>query len=201
MKLTPIQFSNESITYIAPSWSQLEDLSFILAQKILKDKLRIDRIVTLAKGGWPQTCSLIDFLGIDYVASIGIKFYSGIGKMMDKPDIYQDIPPVIRNETVLLFDDIADTGKSLVFTKDHLRDFAVKKVYTASLFYRNHCSLTPDYYAQEVNSWIVFPFEARETIEQLGLKWAKQGLNKQEIIKRFKKFNFKDEIINYYLKI
>ena len=85
MQFNTITFPNENISYIAPSWNEMNQLAFEVSQQILKIGNQFDRIVTLAKGGWPLTRSMVDFLQIKEVASIGVKFYAGIGKHMDKP--------------------------------------------------------------------------------------------------------------------
>lgn len=200
MKFEPIVFEGEEIKFIAPSWGDLSNLTFELSKKILAKGGEYDRIVTLAKGGWPQTCSLVDYLGVEYVASMGVKFYAGIGKMLTKPDIYQDIPPVVRGEKILLFDDVADSGRSFQFAKKHLEDFAVESVTTVALFAKSVSKYTPDFVACETDEWIVFPFEARETIEQLGPKWMKAGVGRDEVVDRLKKLGFGEEVIKYYLK-
>ena len=78
MNFKVIKFPGEKTTYIAPTWDEMNQLAFTIAQKIIKDKQKFDRIITLAKGGWPMTRSMVDFLGVDKVASIGVKFYGGI---------------------------------------------------------------------------------------------------------------------------
>ena len=72
MKFKVIKFPGEKTTFIAPTWDEMNQLAFEVSQKIIKDKKKFDRIVTLAKGGWPMTRSMVDFLSVDKVASIGV---------------------------------------------------------------------------------------------------------------------------------
>ena len=44
------QFSNESINYLTPSWQQMNQLAFALAQKIDSNSDNFDHIVMLTKG-------------------------------------------------------------------------------------------------------------------------------------------------------
>lgn len=195
MLLTPLKFDNDPVIYISPSWDEMNLLTFQVSKQIKKVEYDYDRIVTLAKGGWPMTRSLIDFSGIPEIASIGIKFYSGVNQRFDKPVIYQDIPVSIENEKILLFDDVADTGESLIFTKKLLEDRGAKEVKTATIFYKPHSQLKPDFFGEETTAWIVFPFEPFEMIELIGGKWLSQGLSIAEITDRFRQFNFSEEII------
>ncbi|MBD3250075.1 MAG: phosphoribosyltransferase [Candidatus Pacebacteria bacterium] len=195
----PIQFPNEKVSYTAPTWDQMNQLAFELAKQMNQDGQKFDRIVTLAKGGWPLTRSLVDFLEIEKVASIGVKFYQGINQRLDKPEIYQDIPVSIKDETILLFDDVADTGLSLEFTLKYLLTRGAKEVKTATLFYKPHSQLKPDYYGAETDTWIIFPYDLVEMIRILGKKWQQAGLNISKIGQRFKEMGFDSNWVDYYL--
>jgi hypothetical protein len=194
-KPEPISFTNDSAQYLCPSWKQMNLMAFTLSQKIRQDKIKFDRIITLAKGGWPMTRSLIDFLPINQVASIGVKFYAGINHRLETPDIYQDIPVSIKGETVLLFDDVADTGESLKFTKQYLETRGAKAVKTATLFYKPHSQVKPDYFASQTEAWIIFPYEPFESMRLLTSRWSEAGLSMQEIQDRFHELNFTPEFI------
>jgi uncharacterized protein len=193
-----IQFPKEDIAYSAPTWNEMNQLAFDLTKQINQDGIKFDRVVTLAKGGWPLASTLVDLLQIGEVASIGVKFYSGLDERFDRPRIYQDIPTSIRGEKILLFDDVADTGKSLEFTIDYLKVRGAEVVKTATLFYKPHSEIVPDYYGEETSTWIVFPCDVVEMIGLLGNKWQKQGLKLSEIKTRLTKFSFNQEFIDYY---
>lgn len=201
MKFPVTQFDQDGTTFITPTWEELNQLAFTVAQKILADGAQFDRIVTLAKGGWPMTRSLVDFLNVREVASIGIKFYAGINKRMSRPEIYQDLPVIVKGESVLLFDDVADSGESLEFTRQYLLEQGVTAVKCATLFYKPHSTLKPDYFADETTAWIIFPYETLESMKLLEGTWLKQGLKKATIIDRFIKLGIKDRYINHYQKL
>ena len=180
-----IKFPGEDTAYIAPTWDEMNQLAFAIAQKIIKAKLKFDRIVTLAKGGWPLTRSMVDFLSVDKVASIGVKFYSGVYQKLARPQIYQDLPEQVKGEDILLFDDVADSGGSLKFVQNHLNRHRPKSITTATLLYKPWSTFKPDYYGVETSAWIIFPYEAVDTINLFGKKWQAQGLPPAELIKRF----------------
>lgn len=194
-----VSFPENNIKYLAPTWNEMNELAFKMCQQIEAEQTQFDRIVTLAKGGWPMTRSLVDFLKVSEVASIGVKFYKGENSRFEHPQIYQDIPVSIQGETVLLFDDVADTGESLKFTIDYLTIRGVKEIKTATLYYKPHSTIKPDYYGAETSAWIIFPYEAREMIVTTGKKWLEAGINKEEILNRFSKLNFNHEWSEHYL--
>jgi len=193
-----ISFKGDDNSYLCPSWGDMNAIAFKIAKQIQKKKLKFDRVITLAKGGWPLTRSLVDFLQIDKIASIGVKFYQGVNNRFEKPYIYQEIPVTVKNKKILLFDDVADTGGSLEFVSKHLIEKGVNKITTATLYYKPHSTIKPDFYGGETSAWISFPYETVEMIIMLGKKWKKMGCNKREIEKRFLKLNFKKEWVDYY---
>ncbi len=200
MDVTPIHFPNDPIAYIAPTWADLDELALTISQQIIKQELKFDRIVTLAKGGWPMSRSLVDYLNVDEVASIGMKFYSGINQRLEHPHIYQNIPVAVAGEKVLLFDDIADTGESLRFAIDYLKIQGVEDITTASLFYKSHSNYRPDFYGAKTDSWVVFPYDAaQEAIGVLARKWQKQGIDMKEIKRRLKRLKVAQTVMQAYL--
>lgn len=199
MALRTVSFPNEDITYVVPTWDDMNELAFAISNDILKTEEKIDRIVTLAKGGWPMTRSLVDFLSVKEVASVGVRFYKGINERLEKPEIYQDLPVSVAGETVLLFDDVADTGESLEFVGDHLLALGVKKVITATLFYKPRSKVVPDFYGTTVNGWIVFPYDVVEAIYMFKDTWKEKGLTSGEIENRFIQLGAKKEWLSLYL--
>jgi len=194
-----IKFPGEDTTYITPTWDEMNQLAFEIAEKIINDKKKFDRIVTLAKGGWPMTRSMVDFLGVDQVASIGVKFYNGIYKKLDQPKIYQDIPEPIAGENILLFDDVADSGGSLEFVQKRLQQLQPKTITTATLLYKPWSTFKPDYYGAETSAWIIFPYEAVDAINALGKKWQEKKLSQKEIKDRLGKLGINPDWIKSYL--
>ena len=198
MELSPTIFTGDPIEYLAPTWDDLDRLAFHISKKIIEDNLQFDRIVTMAKGGWPMARPLVDYVQVEEVASIGIKLYKGINEREAEPEVYQDIPIDISGETILLFDDVADTGETLAYVKQYLQGRGAKKIYTATLFYKPHSSIQPDYFAQETLAWIIFPYELRETMDVLVDKWESEGLDETAIIERFVTLGFKKRMVEYF---
>lgn len=198
MVLSNTIFSNDPIQYVAPSWDDLDRLAFEISKQITEDNISFDRIVTMAKGGWPMARPLVDYIQASEVASIGIKLYKGIDQRHKEPEMYQNIPVDISGETLLLFDDVADTGETLEFVKKYLEGRGAKKIYTAALFYKPHSCIKPDYFAAETIAWIIFPYELRETMDVLIDKWESEGLDETSILERFVTLGFKKDMVEYF---
>ncbi len=183
-------FTGDDAKYITPSWDQLDSLTLHVAKQIKAAQLHFDLVVALAKGAWPMSRSLVDYSGIKELASLGVKFYKGINKRLDKPEIYQELPTSVQGKRVLVFDDVADSGESLAFTLDYLRQAGAKDIKTATLFFKPWSVLTPDFYGETTEAWIIFPFEKREMIELLTKNWREQGRSKEEILARYQQLGF-----------
>lgn len=188
-------------SYISPSWEQTGILCFELAKKIIAKGNKYDRLVALVKGGLTWSGTLIDYLDIPQLSSFQVKFYSNISKTNNRPIIVQSLPVVVENETILLFDDVVDSGETVKIAKDYLLMCGAKKVVTASLFIKDWAKIKPDFYATNTSSWIIFPHEIREMIKLLYSKWKKAKVSENEIKKRLIKIGISKTEVGYFIKI
>lgn len=198
--LTIHTFSQDTISYVAPTWDQLHGLAFDVACQIRAEEVTFDRVITLAKGGWPMSRSVADFLEISEVQSLGISFYKGIDERKAKPTMYQELPVSIEGEHVLLFDDVADTGESLQFSLDYLKQKGAASVTTATIFYKKRSQVVPDYFASLAAEWIIFPYELVETLKDVGTRWLADGVEAEEVISRFVTLQFNEAQVRYFME-
>ena len=199
LSFSVFRFPGSATEYVVPTWDELHELAFTAANAIRESGQEFDRLITLSKGGWPMAVPLVDFLQIKSVASIGVKFYAGIGQTLAQPMIYQSLPDSVKGEQVLLFDDVADTGGSLTFTVEHLKQLGVASVTTVALLKKPASSFIPDYYAAETDAWIIFPWEIAHAVAALGGGWQKAGVTDAEIMARFDSLGFAEHWCQAFL--
>lgn len=199
MKLKQIEY--DKIPYIAPSWEDMGVLCFNLAKQILDSGKKYDRVVALAKGGWTWARTLVDYLQIENIASVQIKFYSDVNTTSETPVILQSLSTSVNGENILQFDDVADSGKTLVVAKDYILKCGAKLVDTATLFYKPRSVFKPDFYSYSTSAWVIFPHEVREIVIQAGRSWLKSGLKKEAVIKRFTDLGLPYDQIIYFLNL
>jgi len=96
------------------------------------------------------------------VASIGVVFYAGAGKTMEKPKLTQELNVDIRGKRVLLVDDVADTGESLILAKEKVLVLNPSELKVATLNYKPKSKIKPDFFVEETLKWLVYPWEIRE---------------------------------------
>lgn len=192
------KFKNDKTKYIVPSWDLMGKLTFSLSQKIMAHNGHYDRLIALAKGGWTWSRTLADYLNIKKIGSIQVSFYTGIFETKPSPVISQSLPVSVTGERLLVFDDVADSGKTLEATKKYLKLCGAKSITTAALYYKSWAKIVPDFYAAKTSAWIIFPHETRETVNLLNKKWQEAGLGPKEVKQRFIKIGLPKDQVDYF---
>lgn len=165
------------------SMEKIEAMTLELAKKIRTSKLEFDVIVGVLRGGVIPAVYLSDFLNNHDVRAVRLKSYVGINKTA-KVEIIQPLNGGVKGKKVLLVDDIADTGNSLKAALEHVREKGAKQVKIACLHYKPWSKVKPDYYVEETQKWVIYPWMARETIDELVLKGKekeKTGIPKEKV--------------------
>ncbi len=149
--------------YLRLSWEDIERQCVELAKMLRRSGVRADMIVGISRGGLVPARLLSDLLGNDELHTMRVKFYTGIGRVGERPVILHPTQVDVTGRRVLLVDDIADSGKSLSTAKRHLEERGAGEIVVATLMKKPASVITPDFYVQETDAWVIFPWEARET--------------------------------------
>jgi len=148
--------------YLKISASQLEEMCDKLAEMI-KGRFRPDCIVGIGRGGLVPAVYLSDRLGVKKLYCLKVDFYSG-SKRAAKPMVSQKPPLRLIRGNVLIVDDVSDTGKTLTTARKLLSKHA-KNIKTATLHYKPHSKLKPDFFLQTTDKWIIYPYQTAEMRE------------------------------------
>jgi len=177
-----------TLEFYKVDWKDIEGICFALANRIEDDSYQPTYIVAILRGGMVPATILGDFLNIRRFYFIDIKFYRKIGETESVPRIVKsDLDEEIKDSNVLLVDDIADSGRTLKVALEHVYTFKPKSVRVLTLFKKSRSIITPDYFHEVIDKWVVFPWEIRETISEIRDR------------KILKKLNFDDCYLNKYL--
>lgn len=160
------------------SWREVEEGCAYIAEKILRDRVKIDAIIGVLRGGWIPARLLSDYLGVHDMGALEIKFYRGVGETAEKPVVTQPLIIDVRGKNILVVDDVSDTGKTLNVAVNFLSLYGPKKILTATLYFKPWSMYRPDYYAYETDAWIIFPWDKAETVEELIVK---KGMSLEEV--------------------
>lgn len=153
---------------ITLNWNNIQSLTLSLACKILDSSFIPDIIVGVARGGWIAARLLSDLLNVKNLASMKIEFYKSIGRRNGKPIITQPISEPPYGKSILIVDDVADTGESLILAKTHVSSMGAKEVKLATLHMKPWSKIVPDFYVELTDAWIIYPWEFRESIIHLS---------------------------------
>ncbi|MCK5142036.1 MAG: phosphoribosyltransferase, partial [Candidatus Heimdallarchaeota archaeon] len=148
--------------YEIVSWDQSYQMTFYLFEKMIEEEYFPEIIVGIARGGWIPARLLADFYGNRRTANIKIEFYDNNARATDDPIITQKISENVEGKIVLIVDDVADSGKSLEAAIEHIKLMNPKEIKSATLYYKKHSIIVPNYFIKETQLWIVYPWEYGE---------------------------------------
>lgn len=172
----------DGMKFVAPSWDDIFAKSIKLAEKIRKtERDQFDCIVGISRGGLALTRIMSDLLDIQDVMITRCEYYSDIGEKRKKPVITQKIQGNISGRKVLVVDDVADSGESLIVIKKYLESKRPVDVKISTIFIKPWCKMTPDYFVARTDAWIIFPWEYYEAIKSLSATNSKDILSKTHI--------------------
>jgi len=175
-------------------WDEFYWDIFDLGRRI-RESYRPSMIVAVARGGWVVGRVISDLLSVDRVASIGVKFYEEVGKRGRRPEIVQPLSVNVEGEEVLVVDDIADTGETLMLVRDSIESMGPSGVKIAVVYKKPWCRAKVDYYVRETSKWVVFPYEQRETIEYLLVKMRHKRLDRRDVVEALVAMGFDKELV------
>lgn len=169
---------------LVPSWEEVYALLAEVANRI-RLNYRPEVVVGVARGGLIPARIIADLLDISTIGSIGVTFYEDVGQPMRNPIITQPLNVTVLYKCILLVDDIVDTGKSLALVASKIRRRAAE-LRTATIYRKPSACVVPDYFAEETDVWVVFPWELRETIKKISRKLLSSGMTVLEVQSYFR---------------
>ncbi len=172
--------------YEVATWNQIYDMLLDLANKIQGDGYKPDVIIGIARGGLVPARILSDFLETPELAIIQIEYYVSIAQTRQEPILKRSLHTQITDKKALLVDDVSDTGKSLQLAKNHLQQQGAKEIKTATLYAKPETITKPDYCEKQTSHWIVFPWDAKETVRKIIQKQEGKRATNTEIAKLVK---------------
>lgn len=191
---------SQNLEFEVPTWNQIYKMLMRLAHDIRKSSFKPDVIVGVSRGGWPPARVLSDLLDNPNLANVKAEFYLGVAETKGEPTLTQPVSVDVANKRVLVVDEVADTGKSLQLVKEHLISRGASEAKIATIYYKPWSIVKPDYYVKETSSWIVFPWEVKETIRKIVKKCKEQGKPYGEDLKKLVKAGLSKRLVETFLK-
>ncbi len=131
-------------------WSKAIELCYRPASMLLDAGEDPDVIVAVSRGGLIPARIVSDVLGVDELVVLRSKFWGVGGRMYSEPRIerHERLDPT--GKSVLVVDEVTDTGATLSKVTRLVRDLGAVAVKTAVLHYKATSSFTPDYYVEKL---------------------------------------------------
>ncbi|WP_282780040.1 MULTISPECIES: phosphoribosyltransferase [unclassified Nocardia] len=141
------------------TWELFGDASRELATAIADDGFEPDLILSIARGGLFVAGALGYALDVKNLHVMNVEFYTGVDQRLDMPVMLPPVPAPIdlAGATVLVADDVADTGKTLKLVRDFCSDH-VKEVRCAVVYQKPHSEVDCEYVWKRTDKWINFPW-------------------------------------------
>jgi hypoxanthine phosphoribosyltransferase len=157
-------------------WSDADRWADDIAGKILSAGRVPTTIVGLTRGGWVPSRLLADRLGVKRLVSLRLQHWGVTAVPSGKAELTEGLSGPVRDEEVLVVDDITDTGESLALATEHVRGNGARRVESATCLHITHSKFVPTYYAEEIPRdawvWIVFPWNYWEDLATLAKRAA-----------------------------
>ncbi|MET1037690.1 MAG: phosphoribosyltransferase [Aeromicrobium sp.] len=147
------------------TWELFGSASRELAHTIADSGFRPDVVLGIARGGLVPAGSLAYALDCKNLFTMNVEFYTGIGTTLDAPVM---LPPLLDateldDLSVLVVDDVADSGRTLELVFDFCRDH-VSEVRTAVLYEKPRSVIKADYTWRHTDRWINFPWSSEPPV-------------------------------------
>lgn len=157
--MTQSVLQSEEVAKQYVTWDEIREIVSDVCQKI--DKSKVDVICGISVGGLAPASLFSLELKEKNVVSISCRSYEGYeqGETVIKNGPEKS---ALRGKKVLLVDDIADSGNTIVKVTDYLYEhYDVESVDVAVIYLNtDHCKLGfPAFWGKETTEWIVFPWE------------------------------------------
>ncbi len=154
-----------------PTYDDITDACIGIAKQILLYDIKFDAIVGVSRGGLIPATILSQLLGIPLIP-VSYSAKEGNGDNRD----HDNILPVIDNKTILIMDDICDSGYTLKELSEHYTHSSsltmtfTNTVYTGCIYYKmreqpviatNFSWVT----IQEDAPWVIYPWETTRLVQ------------------------------------
>jgi hypoxanthine phosphoribosyltransferase len=167
------------------SWNKFYQDCLFLGKKIKDSKLKIDRLIAISRGGLIPARILSDFLQLP-ISNIVISSYTNL-KQLKEPEIIEVSEIDLKDKSILIVDEVSDTGKTFIRALKYFQEKPVKNILTCAPYIKPKTKFFPNFYQKIIDAWIVFPYDLKETYEA----FLKEEKNKEKAKEKLLKIGFK----------
>jgi len=176
----------------------------LISAKDLADKIRAsgfqpDTIVAILRGGVVIARLLSDFLDVRDIRSIRVIHYDAL-EVKERAVVVEPLPTRVDGKKVLIVDDVADTGESLIVAKEHILERGASEVKVATMHYKPRSKIEPDFYYEKTDAWVIYFWEYAETVRYFFKKFPEEGKTHEDIVDTLKEVGVPEEVIRWVIE-
>ncbi len=161
------------------SWEEIDAWADRVADAVRAADAIPETIVGLTRGGWVPARLLCDRLGVKRLVSLRAQHWGVTATRTGAAELTEGLSGPVAGQSILVADDITDTGESLALAVTHVRDAGARRVESAALLHIAGAKHVPTYFAEEIAreawAWIVFPWNYWEDLAALAARAAEPG--------------------------
>ncbi len=140
----------------AITWERFAELSRTLAERLAP--CNIDAVVGTARAGlFPATAVSIMLRRELYPVRVSRRFNDQV--KFHHPQWIVDVAEDVKDQIIVVIDEIADTGETLAVVAERVRQRGAKQVITAALVAHSWADPMPDVVALTTDALVVFPWD------------------------------------------
>lgn len=184
------------ISFLPISWSRLQQDVLTLAKKVRESGQEFDRLVCIERGGTIISRLLSDFLKLPTSGFVMVSYKEF--NQVSQPIIAEELKADIKGERILLVDEIVDSGTTLRLALKYLQESQPAEIKTFAPYIKPSTKTEPDYWLVKTDQWVVFPYEIRETVNDLRELMQEKGLSDEEIISKLVELKLPSAWVEYF---
>ena len=176
-------------------WGDVQRLTEEVAERVREGVFRPEVVVAVSRGGFDPARILCDQLSIHRLASLQIEYYTDVNRKRGAPEVVFPLNADVPGLRALVVDDVSDSGTSLRAARDHVLERGASEVRVATLHIKPWTTFRPDFYAEEVDAWVVYPWEVRETLLSMAGRLRGEDLTASEVRDRLIQMGFSPDMV------
>jgi uncharacterized protein len=149
------------------SWADVEHMCSGLAERLRASDEKYDVVLAVTRGGLVPATLVAQALEMRTVLSATVIFYTDGGDQfygMAEPRFLSfPAADALAGRSVLVVDDVWDSGRTATAVRLRVQRAEPKSVTIAVIHYKPDQTViadsTPDFYAEDTDNWIVYPWE------------------------------------------
>ena len=166
------------------SWNEIVDWTRKLARKIIDSGYQPDVIIGIARGGVTPARLLCDYLGVMDLLTIKVEHWVETAGHLEDAVVKYPFTVNLEKKKVLLVDDICDTGRSIIVSKEYIEKYnKPEQLRVATMQYiKPVAKFVPDYYVDEVVDWVWYLYPWNQMEDTINL--IKKILQEKPLVPR-----------------